>query len=128
MASGFQDAKGVLLIDYLQKGKTINSEYYCNFLDQLNEKLRKKRQTYNFSSRQCTYSQRCFNNYKIQKIKVQIAEHPSYSPDLAPQNEEAITPVDGYFAELPKSHYRDGIKLFGYHWNKCIEVKGDYIE
>ena len=26
-------AKGVLLIDYLEKGKTINSEYYCNLLD-----------------------------------------------------------------------------------------------
>ena len=24
----FWDAKGVLLIDYLEKGKTINSEYY----------------------------------------------------------------------------------------------------
>ena len=28
MASVFWDYKGILLIDYLQKGKTINSEYY----------------------------------------------------------------------------------------------------
>ena len=39
----FWDAKGILLIDYLQKGKTINSEYYCSLLDQLDEKIREKR-------------------------------------------------------------------------------------
>ena len=43
MASVFWDAKGILLIDYLQKGKTINSEYYCRLLDQLDEKIRVKR-------------------------------------------------------------------------------------
>ena len=40
MASIFWDAKGVLLIDYLEKGKTINSEYYCNLLDQLDKNIR----------------------------------------------------------------------------------------
>ncbi len=43
-------------------------------------------------------------------------------------NEEAITAVYGYFAELPESHYKDGIKLLEDHCNKCIEVKEDYIE
>ena len=146
MASVFWDAKEILLIDYLQKGKTINYEYYCSLLDQLNEKIREKKSRFaaqknHFSSRQCTCSQ-SFN-----ELKYELLEHPSYSPDLAPSdyylfrnlkqflrgkrfssNEEAITAVDGYFAELPESHYRDGIKLLEDHWNKCIEVKGDYIE
>ena len=43
MASVFWDEIGILLIDYLQKGKTINSEYYCSLLDQLDEKIHKKR-------------------------------------------------------------------------------------
>ena len=43
MATVFWDAKGVLLIDYLEKGTTINSEYYCNLLDQLHDKIREKR-------------------------------------------------------------------------------------
>lgn len=43
MASVFWDAKGILLIDYLEKGKTINSEYYCQLLDQLDAKVREKR-------------------------------------------------------------------------------------
>ena len=42
-------------------------------------------------------------------------------------NEEAITAVNGY-TELSERHYRDDVKLLEDHWNKCIEVKGDYIE
>ena len=60
----------------------------------------------------------------------ELLVHLPYTPDLAPRdyylfrnqkqlfrgkrfstNEEAITAVDGYFAELPESYYTDGIKL-----------------
>lgn len=34
----FRDANVIFAVDYLMKGKTINSPYYYNFLDQLNEK------------------------------------------------------------------------------------------
>ena len=33
----------LLLIDFLQTSKTITGEYYCNLLDQIDEKIRKKR-------------------------------------------------------------------------------------
>ena len=36
-------ARGVIHIDYLQKGRTINGEYYTNLLDRFNEDLKKKR-------------------------------------------------------------------------------------
>ena len=35
MASVFWDAHGILFIDYLEKGKTINSEYLMALLDRL---------------------------------------------------------------------------------------------
>jgi histone-lysine N-methyltransferase SETMAR len=43
MASVFWDAKGILLIDYLEKGRTITGEYYANLLDQLDAKIQEKR-------------------------------------------------------------------------------------
>ena len=43
LASVFWDAKGILLVDYLQTCKTINSEYYCNLLDPSDAKIREKR-------------------------------------------------------------------------------------
>jgi histone-lysine N-methyltransferase SETMAR len=38
MASVFWDAEGILLIDYLEKGKTITGEYYLNPLSRLDKK------------------------------------------------------------------------------------------
>jgi hypothetical protein len=73
-------------------------------------------------------------------------EHPTYSPDLAPSdlylfpklklfltgqrfslNQEAITAVEGYCADLSKNHYRDGIMVLEHHWSKCISRKRDYV-
>ena len=57
---------------------------------------------------------------KFNELKYELLEH-SPIPSWKVSNEEAITAVDGYFVELPESHYRDGIKLFEDHWNNCIE-------
>jgi hypothetical protein len=42
-------------------------------------------------------------------------------------NQEAIAAVEGYFADLTKNHYRDGIMALE-HRNKFISLKGDYVE
>ena len=67
MASVFRDAKEILFVDYLQAGKTINFEYYCNIFDQLKEKNSWKKTRFAeeknpFSSGQCTVSQKHFHN------------------------------------------------------------------
>jgi hypothetical protein len=43
-------------------------------------------------------------------------------------NQEAIAAEEGYFADLTKNHYRDGIMALEHRWNKCISLKGDYVE
>jgi len=43
LASIFWDQDGILLIDYLPKGQTINAEYYLSFLVQLKDILKEKR-------------------------------------------------------------------------------------
>ena len=43
MASVFWDAHGIIFIDYLEKGKTINSDYLTALLDRLKAKIVKKR-------------------------------------------------------------------------------------
>ena len=42
LASGFWDAQGILFMDYLEKGRTINSEYYIAFLVCLKKEIVKK--------------------------------------------------------------------------------------
>jgi hypothetical protein len=43
-------------------------------------------------------------------------------------NQEVIAAVEGYFADLMKNHYRDGITALERRWNKCISLKADYVE
>lgn len=56
MATVFWDARGIILIDYLEKGKTITGEYYASLLGQLKEEIKKNhhiwRKKNSFSSRQ----------------------------------------------------------------------------
>jgi histone-lysine N-methyltransferase SETMAR len=84
---------------------------------------------------------------KLRDLHCELLEHPHYSPDLAPSdfylfpklkiflagqrfslNQEAITAVEGYFADLTKNRYRDGIMALEHRWNKCISLKGHYVE
>jgi histone-lysine N-methyltransferase SETMAR len=84
---------------------------------------------------------------KLRDLHDELLEHPPYSPDLPPcdfylfpklklflagqrflSNKEAITAVEGYFADLTKNHYRDGIMVLEHRWNKCISLKDDYVK
>jgi histone-lysine N-methyltransferase SETMAR len=84
---------------------------------------------------------------KLRDLHYELLEHPPYSPDLAPSDfclfpklkiflvaqrfastQEASAAVEGYFADLMKNHYRDGIMALEHRWNRCISLKGDYVE
>jgi histone-lysine N-methyltransferase SETMAR len=84
---------------------------------------------------------------KLGDLHYKLLEHPPYSPDLTPSdfylfpklklfhagqrfssNQEAIAAADGNFAAITKNHYRDRIMVLEHHWNKCISLKGNYVE
>jgi hypothetical protein len=84
---------------------------------------------------------------KLRDMHYELLEHPPCFPDLAPSdfclfsklklflarqrfssNQEAIAAVEEYFADLTKNHYRDRLTALEYRWNKCICLKGDYVE
>jgi len=84
---------------------------------------------------------------KLRDLHYKLLEHPPYSPDLAPSdfylfpkfklflagqlfssNQETIAAVEEYFADLTKDHYKDRIMELEHRWNKCISLKGDYVE
>jgi histone-lysine N-methyltransferase SETMAR len=85
---------------------------------------------------------------KLRDLHYELLEHPPCSPDLAPSdfslfpklklllagqrfffsNQEPIAAVEGYFADLTKNHYSDGIMALEHRWNKCRSLKGYYVE
>lgn len=152
MASVFWDAEGVLMVDYLQKGSTINGEYYASELRQLREQIKKKRR--GKLSRGVWLLQ---DNAPAHTSQVAIAAasecgfrilpHPPYSPDLAPSDfflfprlkmdlrgrkfstdDDVILAVEDFLEGCDKSWFCEGLMMLEKRWTKCIELKGDYVE
>ncbi|KAL7725070.1 hypothetical protein ACLKA6_010344 [Drosophila palustris] len=90
MASVFWDAHGIIFIDYLQKGQTINSDYYMALLERLKRRNRKETASYGEEKsvvppRQCTVSQINENNGKIERIGLRIASPSTVFSRFGPQ-------------------------------------------
>ena len=84
----FWDQNGILLIDYLSEGQTINAEYYSSLLVQLKDILKEKRRgkvtnevlfLYNAPADWVLATQK-----KLAYLGFQCLDHPPYSADLAP--------------------------------------------
>lgn len=152
MASVFWDARGIIFIDYLEKGKTITGPYYSELLDRLNAEIKKKRPYLKkkkvlFHHDNAPAHKSVIAQSKLHELGYELLPQPPYSPDLAPSdyylfgnlkrwlagkrfesNEEVEYETDSYFGLLDKSYYSEGIKKLENRWARCIELKGDYVE
>jgi len=87
----FWEQDGILLIDYLPKGQTINAECYSSLLVQLKDILKEKRRGKvikgalflrdNAAAKRALATQK-----KLAYLGFQCHDHPPYSPDLAPSD------------------------------------------
>ena len=91
MSSVFWDSNVILFIDYLEKGKTINSDYYCVLLDRLKEEITRKRP--HLFKKKCIFLQDNAPAHtsikaiaKINELRFELLPHPPYSSDLAPSD------------------------------------------
>ena len=84
---------------------------------------------------------------KLFDLRYEILPHPPYSPDLAPSdyflfpnmktwlgvkrfssNEEIFVATNEYFEGFDRNYFLEIIKKLEYRYNKCIQLKGDYVE
>jgi histone-lysine N-methyltransferase SETMAR len=91
LASIFWNQEGILLIDYLPKGQTINSECYSALLVLLKDILKEKTPRVSHQgglvlARQCPGSPGTWNPEETIYLGFQCLDHPPYSPDLAPSD------------------------------------------
>ena len=150
MATVFWDTRGVIHINYLQKGRTINGEYYTNLLDRFNEDLKTKRP--HLAKKKVLFHQdnarvhTCVVSMsKFHELRYELLSHPAYSPDPSDyflflnlkkwlggkrfhSNNEIISQTNTYFEDLEISYFLEGKQKLEKRWTKCIELKGDYIE
>ena len=123
LATVFWEVESILLMDYLEKGRSINSKYHITLLLRLQEEIVKNGHKWwknsALSPRQCTVSLVDRNEDKTAWIAL---PQPPYSPDLAPSdywlfadikrmpqgnrfgsNEEVISKTEVYFEVNDKS-------------------------
>ena len=91
LASIFLDQDGILLIDYLPRGQTINAEYYSSLLVQLKNILKEKRRGkfpsgFLFLHNNTPAPWELATQKKLAYLGFQCLNHPTYSPDLAPSD------------------------------------------
>ena len=152
MASVFWDADGILLIDYLQKGQTINGTYYASLLTQLWEKIKIKRpgkltKGVLFHLDNTPVHKSVIAMAAIHDCGFKLIEHPPYSPDLAPSDfhlfpklktaisgtqfqsdDDVIHAVDEFLNGQEKDFFKSGTEALKHLWQKCIDTEGDYVE
>ena len=91
MASVFWDSHSIIYIDYLEKGKYINSDYYIELLVRLKDEIAKKRP--DMKKKKIIFHQDnapCHKSLKtmakLSELGYELLPHPPYSPDLAPSD------------------------------------------
>jgi len=91
LASILWDKDGILHIDYLPKGQTINAEYYSSLLVQLKDVLKGKRRgkftkAVLFLHDNSPAHWALATRKKLGYLGFHSLDHPPYSPDLAPSD------------------------------------------
>lgn len=152
MATVFWDKDGILMTDYLQKGQTLNADYYCNLLYQLKDTLSDRREEKlkkgvlflqnNTPAHNAGKTMDVLRNLGFEHI-----DSPPYSPDLAPSDyflfpnlkrslkgrkfasdAEVIAAAEQYFSDQTSEFFLEGLKKLDKQCTKCIEMRGEYVE
>lgn len=152
MATIFWDWEGILFIDYLEKGKTVNGTYYAAILKKLRVAIREKRRG-KLASEVLLHH----DNAPAHSSKVGVAalgecgfepiRYPPYSPDLAPSDyflfpqlkkslrgkrfssvEDLKASISEHFDSKSEDNFFGGLMKQIERSRKCIQVKGKYVE
>jgi histone-lysine N-methyltransferase SETMAR len=152
MATIFWDCEGILLIDFKEKNTVVNASYYSDLLRQLRQKIIEKRRGKISRGIRLLHDNAPVHTAAISKATIQECgfmelDHPPYSPDLAPSDyflfsklkselrgkkfnddDEIKQAVNAHFEGKDSTYFYSGIEALVKRCEKCIQVKGDYIE
>ena len=152
MTSVFWDAKDIVFIDYLQKGKTINGEYYAKLLRELRQAIKSKRpgkltKGVLLHQDNAPAHKSLVAMSAVHDCGFELIDHPPYSPDLAPSDyflfpnlkkhlagkryksdDDVISAVEDFFEGQEENFYATGIRVLQHRWKKCVDRRGDYVE
>ena len=149
----FFDIRGVIYIDWVPEGQTVNQVYYKNVLTTLRERVRRRRPDMWKNASWILHHDNApaHNALSVKrylaKNNIPVMEHPPYSPDLAPcdfflfpkiksalkgTRFESVDAVKAKATQLLNSLTQDDLQHCFQQWNIrmewCRDRGGDYIE
>ena len=151
MCTVWFDARGVLMVDYLPQGQTINADYVIDQLHRLRDAVLSKRRI---------MRQRPFilwdnarphaaarTQAKVEELGFRLLHHPAYSPDLAiadfhlfgpmklpmrgeifTTREELIDAANKSLRQFDANFWQAGFDKLIERYQKCISLDGEYVE
>lgn len=152
MATVFWDRKGVILVDFLERGTTINSQRYCQTLQKLRRAIQNKRRGMLSSKILLIHDNARPHTANVtrevlESFKWELFPHPPYSPDLAPSDFHLFPAMKKWLAmqrfdddaqlqeEVTKwlkaqaaEFFDEGISKLVHRYDKCLNLNGDYVE
>jgi len=148
----FWDQDGILLIDYLPKGQTINAEYYSSQLVHLKDILKEKHhgkvtKGVLFLHDSVAAHWALATQKKLAYLGFHCLEHPPYSLDLAPSDYhlfpglkkqlkgrhflpdmEVIATAKTWLDGQPSEFFLSGLQKLEQRAKKCSELRGECVE
>ena len=148
----FWDSVDVILVDFMFKGATINSDVYIDKLKKLKARIRRVRPALEMSKVLLQHGNaRPHTSLKIREVVSSFGwttiSHPPYSPNLAPSDfhlfgllkenlrgrrfssdKEVKTAVRKWLKMQSVEIYNEGIFALIKRWKKAVRKAGDYIE
>jgi len=148
----FWNREGVLLVHFLERGSTINSEIYYETLKKLRRAIQNKRRGklcskvlfFHDNARPHTANR---TRELLDYFGWEVFDHPPYSPDLAPSDyhlfpnmktwlvtqrfdndAELQAGVNEWLKSQAAKFYDDGINKLVHRYEKCLNLNGDYVE
>ena len=152
MCTVFWDRQGVLLVEFMVRGTTINSAAYCETLKKLRREIQNKRRGMlsrgvlllhdNALPHTAALTQNLITSFGWEQI-----DHPPYSPDLAPsdfhlflhlkkflagqrfENDDDLKDaVKKWLTSQAAAFYEEGVQKLVPRYDKCLNNGGDYVE
>jgi hypothetical protein len=152
MITIFWDIDGMILVDVMARGETINSDVYIKTLKKLKLRYRRVRPNMNPGDMLIQHDNarphtRLQTQEAIAKFGWTALLHPPHRPDLAPSDfhlfqplkdalrgtrfeddECVIRAVRTWLREQETSWFRQGMHAAVSHWRKAVDLDGDYVE
>lgn len=152
MATMFWDSEGVLMIDYLEHGRTVTGIYYAELIHKLRAAIKEKRRGKLTHGVLLHHDNAPAHTSHVAMTAVhdcgfELLCHPPYSPDLAPSDfhlfrhlkdslrghvfqsdEDVIQWINEWVEGQEPTFFLEGVNALEHRWEKCIQLRGDYVE